>query len=162
VRNAQTLPPGDQQAMIRGMVDGLAARLKENPDDREGWLRLGRSYAVLGRQTESLDAYARAASQWPEDPEALQLYARALYEARLTTDGPLPDRIGNLYRRVLEKQGNNLEALYFVGLTEVDRGNAEEGARLWGRLLAGLDPKSDAHAEMTKRLQALKAPAPPK
>lgn len=162
VRNAQGLPPGDQQAMIRGMVDGLAARLKESPNDREGWLRLGRSYAVLNRQTESLDAYARAASLWPEDPEVLQLYARALYEARPSTTGPLPDRIGNLYRRILEKQGNNLEALYFVGLTEVERGNAEEGARLWGRLLAALDPKSDAHAEMTKRLGALKAPAPPK
>ena len=162
VRNAQGLPPGDQQAMIRGMVDGLAARLKDNPNDREGWLRLGRSYAVLNRQTESLDAYARAASLWPEDSEVLQLYARALYEARPSTTGPLPDRIGNLYRRILEKQGNNLEALYFVGLAEVERGNAEEGARLWGRLLAALDPKSDAHAEMTKRLEALKAPTPPK
>ena len=162
VRAAQALPPGDQQAMIRGMVDGLAARLQDNPGDREGWLRLGRSYAVLGRQTESLDAYARAAGLWPEDPEVLQLYARALYEARPSTTGALPDRIGNLYRRILEKQGNNLEALYFVGLTEVERGNTEEGARLWRRLLAALDPKSDAHAEMGKRIEALKAPAAPK
>jgi len=39
--------------MIRGMVARLAARLKDNPDDPEGWVRLVRSYAVLG------DAQAR-------------------------------------------------------------------------------------------------------
>ena len=35
--------------MIEGMVSQLAARLKEQPNDVEGWLRLIRSYAVLGR-----------------------------------------------------------------------------------------------------------------
>lgn len=39
---------GDEQAMIRGMVEGLAARLEQSPDDPEGWVRLVRSYAVLG------------------------------------------------------------------------------------------------------------------
>ncbi|HZV21996.1 MAG TPA: c-type cytochrome biogenesis protein CcmI, partial [Hyphomicrobiales bacterium] len=36
----------EQAAMIRGMVERLAARLKENPADLEGWLKLIRSYAV--------------------------------------------------------------------------------------------------------------------
>lgn len=39
---------GAQTEMIRGMVAGLAAKLKTNPDDSEGWVRLVRSYAVLG------------------------------------------------------------------------------------------------------------------
>ena len=41
-------PTGGQVEIIRGMVAGLAARLKSNPDDAEGWVRLVRSYAVLG------------------------------------------------------------------------------------------------------------------
>ena len=41
-------PAGGQIQMIRGMVDGLAARLAAQPDDPPGWVRLVRSYAVLG------------------------------------------------------------------------------------------------------------------
>ncbi len=38
----------EQQAMIMGMVESLQQRLAENPDDEEGWLRLIRSFEVLG------------------------------------------------------------------------------------------------------------------
>jgi cytochrome c-type biogenesis protein CcmH len=49
IADAETAPVAtDQQTMIRGMVEGLAARLEESPDDPEGWVRLVRSYAVLG------------------------------------------------------------------------------------------------------------------
>jgi cytochrome c-type biogenesis protein CcmH len=44
------------------MVDGLAARLKANPDDPAGWVRLVRAYAVLG-ETDRRDAALAAARQ---------------------------------------------------------------------------------------------------
>ncbi len=56
------MTPADRTAMIEGMVSGLAERLKSNPDDVEGWLRLIRSYSVLGRPEEAVEA-ARAALQ---------------------------------------------------------------------------------------------------
>ena len=49
-------PQAGQAAMIEGMVDGLAERLKSEPDDVEGWLRLIRSYVVLGRPDEAAAA----------------------------------------------------------------------------------------------------------
>ncbi|HSG94129.1 MAG TPA: c-type cytochrome biogenesis protein CcmI [Afifellaceae bacterium] len=51
--NAQSLSPGERQAMIDSMVSRLADRLASEPDDAEGWLRLVRAYAVLGRQAEA-------------------------------------------------------------------------------------------------------------
>lgn len=57
---AETMAPDEQAAMIEGMVSGLAARLEGEPDDVEGWLRLIRSYVVLGR-TEAAAAAASAA-----------------------------------------------------------------------------------------------------
>ncbi|OYU70967.1 MAG: c-type cytochrome biogenesis protein CcmI [Alphaproteobacteria bacterium PA2] len=39
---------GDQMGMIRSMVASLADKLKANPDDPDGWVRLVRSYSVLG------------------------------------------------------------------------------------------------------------------
>lgn len=49
-----------RQAMIRTMVQRLADRLKENPDDLSGWQRLARAYEVLGETEKAKDARARA------------------------------------------------------------------------------------------------------
>lgn len=45
---ASSLPPDQQDAMVKGMVEGLAARLAANPKDADGWIRLMRSRKVLG------------------------------------------------------------------------------------------------------------------
>ena len=50
----------ERATMISAMVARLAARLKERPDDLEGWLRLGRSYRVLGRDGEARAALMKA------------------------------------------------------------------------------------------------------
>lgn len=42
------LPPEEQAAQIRAMVEGLAARLEGEPDNGPGWLRLARAYRVMG------------------------------------------------------------------------------------------------------------------
>ena len=44
---ARGIPPSQQDAMVKGMVDGLAERLRRNPRDAEGWIRLMRSRMVL-------------------------------------------------------------------------------------------------------------------
>ena len=38
----------DQKKMILSMVARLATRLKENPNDPQGWLRLSKAYKVMG------------------------------------------------------------------------------------------------------------------
>jgi cytochrome c-type biogenesis protein CcmH len=60
VAAAGDMTPQDRTAMIEGMVSGLAARLKDEPDDVEGWLRLIRSYVVLGRSEDAAKAAREA------------------------------------------------------------------------------------------------------
>lgn len=55
-----TALPAGQEEMIRGMVERLAARLKDNPDDAEGWRMLARSYEVLGQADKAEEARAKA------------------------------------------------------------------------------------------------------
>lgn len=69
--------PEERQAMINAMVERLAARLETQPDDVDGWTRLGRSYMVLNQPEKARQAYARAVKLKPGDPEL----ARALAEA---------------------------------------------------------------------------------
>jgi len=60
VENFAEMEDADREAMVRGMVDGLAARLETAPNDFEGWLRLANAYAVLGEQPLALEALLRA------------------------------------------------------------------------------------------------------
>jgi cytochrome c-type biogenesis protein CcmH len=57
---AQSMTPEQRDQFVRSMVERLAARLEESPDDLEGWLRLGQAYAVLGEGEKAADAYRKA------------------------------------------------------------------------------------------------------
>lgn len=60
IEAASGMSASNRMEMIRGMVAGLAERLKENPDNIEGWERLARSYQVLGETDKAAEARARA------------------------------------------------------------------------------------------------------
>lgn len=62
----------DRGAMIRGMVDRLATRLKQNGDDVEGWLRLVRAYMVMGDRDKALGALGEARQAVAGDAERLR------------------------------------------------------------------------------------------
>lgn len=61
------LPPDQQGAMVRGMVERLRARLETTPQDGEGWLRLARAERVLGNRGAAVAALERAAALLPGD-----------------------------------------------------------------------------------------------
>ncbi|WP_164156658.1 c-type cytochrome biogenesis protein CcmI [Sandarakinorhabdus rubra] len=70
VQAAQAMDPAQRQAMIRGMVDGLAERLKANPKDEAGWLRLMRARSVLGEAAAAKAARDSALAAFAGDPAA--------------------------------------------------------------------------------------------
>ncbi|OHV85688.1 c-type cytochrome biogenesis protein CcmI [Ensifer sp. LCM 4579] len=73
---AEEMNAGDRQAMIRGMVDSLAARLKNDPANIEGWLRLVRSYVVLDQRNKAEDALREGLKEFPaKGNEGKQLLA---------------------------------------------------------------------------------------
>ncbi len=63
---AGTMTPAAREAMIAGMVARLAARMRDNPKDYSGWLRLARAYGVLGRKGDAVKAYHSAKRHFPE------------------------------------------------------------------------------------------------
>jgi cytochrome c-type biogenesis protein CcmH len=78
VAAADTMSGGDWQQMIRGMVESLNAKLAENPDNFEGWLRLVRSYAVLNDKNRAADALKRGLAAFPANgDQGRQLLALA-------------------------------------------------------------------------------------
>lgn len=68
---AASLPAAQQDQMVRGMVDGLASRLKGNPRDATGWIRLMRARMVLG-ETDAASAALRSGLAAFRDDRATQ------------------------------------------------------------------------------------------
>jgi cytochrome c-type biogenesis protein CcmH len=152
---AQSMPPEQQQQMIRDMVDGLAQRLESNPGDLEGWKRLGRSYLVLNEPDRAKQAYGRAVALAPSDVALLQDYA----SATLLAPGPvaLPPASIEALRGILKNDAFNPTALWLVGLVEAEAGNGQEAVRLLEHLLPQLQPGTPAHNAVSRRLAALKS-----
>ncbi|MBR0694955.1 c-type cytochrome biogenesis protein CcmI [Bradyrhizobium lablabi] len=69
---AKDMSEADRGAMIRGMVDRLATRLKQNGDDVEGWLRLVRAYLVMGERDKAVGALTEARQAVGNDVERLR------------------------------------------------------------------------------------------
>lgn len=69
---SKDMAEGDRNAMVRGMVERLATRLKQNGDDVEGWLRLVRAYLVMGDRGKAMGASADARQAVAGDAERLR------------------------------------------------------------------------------------------
>jgi cytochrome c-type biogenesis protein CcmH len=129
------------------MVGRLAERLKEHPEDAEGWMMLGRSYAVMGRFGDSSAAYAKAVARVPDDAQLLADYADSLAMAQGRTLQGEPDK---LLKRALVADPRNVKALVLAGTAAFDRGDRAGAIRYWERALAVLP----ADSEMSQRVSA--------
>ena len=150
VAAAQSMSAEDRQTMIAGMVARLAGRLEEQPDDLEGWVRLGRSYTVLRHHDKARDAMARAAKLAPKNVEILMLYGRAIRSA--AGEAPTPTAV---MRRVVALDGGIVEALWFVGRAEAEAGNAAAARDHWEKAYAALPETSPDRAEIRRRIDSL-------
>ncbi|MBV8835701.1 MAG: c-type cytochrome biogenesis protein CcmI [Alphaproteobacteria bacterium] len=83
VKAAERMSPQDRTAMVRGMVDRLAQRLKQDGSDVEGWLRLVRAYTVLGERDRALSAVTDARRALGHDADKLRRLDDLVKELRL-------------------------------------------------------------------------------
>lgn len=74
VAAAADMSPEEREAFVRSMVDRLAARLQEEPDDLDGWLRLANAYRVLGDDDAARNALSQAEPLLPEEGPQRQAY----------------------------------------------------------------------------------------
>lgn len=145
-------PEVAQAQMIQGMVDRLAARLKDNPDDVEGWRKLGRSYSVLGRYAESAAAYAQASAlAQHNDLELLLSEAESL---AMGNERRFDGRPKELLNRALQLSPDDPRALWFSGLAAAQSLDYKAAARHWRRLLKQPLP-DNIRTDLQRRLEEL-------
>ncbi len=120
----------DEQMAV--LVDRLAERMKANPDDVEGWVMLGRSYAAMGRMDQALDALGQAVKLRPEDADMLSEYADALavQNGRQLEGEPM-----KYIERALKAQPDHLKALVLAGTAAFNRGDYAKAVEYFDRAI---------------------------
>ncbi len=122
------------------MVEGLASKLEDEPNNLEGWLQLAQSYNVLGIPEESLTALLKAEKVFPDNTTILLLQARV---RRSIANEPVTPETTALMKRVLEKDPQNVEALWFTAVQELDNGDRETAKQTFDKAIAALPEGSE-------------------
>jgi cytochrome c-type biogenesis protein CcmH len=151
-------------AQFESMVERLAAKLRDRPEDVEGWKLLGRSYSAMGRYREAVDAFSRAAERSPTDAQLLADFADVLAMTRGERVAGEPER---LVERALEIDPKNLKALALAGTAAYEQQDYAKAAALWSRMLPLVPADSEdartiaGNVEEARKLAGI-APAPQK
>jgi cytochrome c-type biogenesis protein CcmH len=148
------MPDEQRQAMIRSMVERLAAKQEANPGNLDGWLQLGRAYTVLHQPDKAADAYEKAAALKPADISIPLQEVRALLADHKPAD-KLPPRVVNLLQRVEAADPRDPMVLWFLGMAAMQDGHRDVARRYWETLLAQLPPGSSDARMIETALSAL-------
>jgi len=87
MEQARNIPPSEQQRMAQGMVERLAARLRQNPRDANGWMMLMRSYMVQQQPDQAREALRSALAAFANDAATQARLRTAAQELNVPNPG---------------------------------------------------------------------------
>ncbi|MEJ2592255.1 MAG: c-type cytochrome biogenesis protein CcmI [Candidatus Thiodiazotropha sp.] len=152
------MPPLDE------LVRRLAEKMKENPDNLEGWVMLGRSYVALKQYPEAMDAYEHAMKLDSENVGLLLAYGEAIgaMSGNNFTGKPAP-----LIEKAFKLEPENPNALWMAGILAYQQGDYKSALTRWEKLQGKLTPQSTELETVSNAIDDVRsklglAPAEPK
>jgi len=147
---------GPRMGDLRGMVALLAERMRHAPDDRRGFILLGRAYLSMDDPGDAAKAFARAIvlSQGHESAALLSGYGEALTQA---SSGVVTPQAEDAFRRALVIDPHEPGSRFYLGLAYAARGQNASAMVLWESLLAEAPPNAPWRGELVDRIARLKA-----
>jgi cytochrome c-type biogenesis protein CcmH len=128
------------------VIATLAARLRENPEDVDGWILLGRSYQSMQQYDEAISAFEKAlALEQGKNGQTMVSLATALMESQ---GGQLTERSSSLFENALALEPGNPNALFYAGSAAAQRGDTALAADRWEALV-----QQGAPPEVSEMLQ---------
>jgi cytochrome c-type biogenesis protein CcmH len=147
-------PGAPTQQEIEGRVAKLAERLKENPNDTQGWLMLARSLRSFNRYREASEAYAQAAALAGNDADVWADYAETL---ALANDSNLQGQPLELVKRALQLNPSHQKALWLAGNAAFQAQDFQQSISYWERLVKLLPAGSEGAQSVAARIEEARA-----
>jgi len=140
------------------VVAALAKRLDEQPDDRDGWIMLGRSYQAMQEYERAIAAFESAFElEQGKNPETMVALAIALMEQQ---GGQVSDRASGLFENALALDPNNANALFYSGGAAAQRGDTALAADRW-ELLLGMEAPPEIRDLLQRKINEWRGLPPP-
>lgn len=150
-----TAPNGEGAPDLAAAAETLAAKLRDNPDDGEGWVLLARTYRATEQFAPAKDAFERALKLVPESADLLAEYAEVLglaIEPRSLAGEP-----EKLLDRALVLDPVHQRALWLKGFARKQAGDAVAAETVWNTLLGQLQPGTPVHTAVTEQINEARA-----
>lgn len=124
---------------VEQMIEKLAAKLKENPNNAEGWFMLGRSYMSMKRYKEAAAALEKTNQLIPNNPVVMLRYADALTMLR---GGQISGKPFELIKRAIALKPDDPTGLWLAGMGYEEQGDYKKAISYWNLLLALLEDEN--------------------
>jgi cytochrome c-type biogenesis protein CcmH len=141
-------------AQIETMVNRLAERLKNEPDDADGWRMLAHSYETLRRFDAAVDAYRHLIALEPNNANELTDAAVAL---GMTLNQDLSGEPERLIDRALAINPNHVQALALKGSAAYERGDYAQAVKPWKKILAMVPRDSETARSIAASVEKAEA-----
>ncbi len=142
---------------VKAMVAGLAERLKQQPDDPEGWLMLGRSYKYMQQYDKAAEAFAQAHRLMGDQTDLLLQYADSLAMAQ---QGSLKGKASELVLKAVKQSPDNQTALWLAGMAKAEAGDYAQALQYWQKLQKMFPPESKSYQEVSNLIAQLQTQQP--
>jgi cytochrome c-type biogenesis protein CcmH len=146
-------PPERTQEQIQANVAKLAERLKSNPNDAEGWTMLARSYSLMDKYSEAVNAYAKATELNPKDAD---LWAEYAFATGMAGGESLEGKPTELINHALKLDPENPKALQLAGSAAFQVKDYKKAIDYWQRVLKKVPPGSKNAETINARINEAK------
>src|SRR5262249_48148939 len=146
------------RAPIGELIAKVEARLREEPEDGEGWDVIAPIYLRLGRFAEAADAFARAARLKGETLRRLSGLAEASVAAN---DGRGVEAARQACQKSLAIEPGHIEARFFLALAKEQEGQRDAALAEYNALLAEAPPDAPWRNALAQRIAQMNASEAP-
>lgn len=154
-----TIPAGENrpQMTIEEAIGKLQQRLREEPDNAEGWFMLAKTYMAVQQYAQAVSAYEKTIELVGEDPELLLRYADAL---AMTEGGRLTGRAKPVIDKVRQLLPDSPTVLWMAGTAESQQGNYAEALKMFYPLRNMLQSEPQAMAQLEQLIAQAESQLP--
>ena len=134
------------------MVMQLAQRLKENPNNAQDWVMLGRSFKYLKQYKLAANSFEKAYQLLGDDPELLLLYADTLV---MLNNGTLAGKASELIFKALKKVPNDVTGLWLAGMAKAEEQDYSQAITHWRKIQKIVPQDSEPYAQVQKLIESV-------
>lgn len=131
------------------LLPNLEKKLEANPDDRDGWKLLGKSYLTIGEFSNAKRALLRAYALDKADPDVLAQLAEATAMER---DGDLSGKASEFLDDALALDPEHQQSLWLKAIASQQAGNHEDAITRFEALRAGVADNASAQQSIDEML----------